>query len=55
MATFRGDIRYKAKCFKCGYPLGDWALQQKEEERMCMRCNPAKINEVLKKFAIRPE
>jgi len=46
MAAYKGDIRYRGVCRKCGNPLGDWALEVPVEKRVCYDCKPRDIKNI---------
>lgn len=50
MATFKGDLRYMARCFKCKSPMGDWALKLPKEQRLCWDCRPHDLKETLRSY-----
>lgn len=50
MATYKGDIRYRAKCFKCKAPMGDAALNFPIEKRLCWDCRPHDFNKAVEKY-----
>lgn len=55
MALSDDDLRYRAKCIRCGDALGDWALQLPKRERVCTGCTKKKFNKVIKSYARCPK
>jgi len=46
MATFKGDIRYQARCKRCQTPIGDWAMKVPDEDKLCWNCRHHDLKDI---------